>query len=102
MAVTPEKKVKEQCVKILKEEKCYYFFPVQMGLGRAGIPDIICCVDGYFLAIECKAGKNVTTRLQDKELEKINASGGAAVVVREDEQLYLRGVIKLCRARIVK
>ena len=41
MALTPERKVKQQVVNLLKEYDVYYFFPAANGLGRAGIPDII-------------------------------------------------------------
>jgi hypothetical protein len=54
------------------------------GYGRAGIPDIIVCHKGKFLAIECKAGYNKTTLLQEREIVNIHKAGGAAIVVRED------------------
>ena len=83
MAKTPEKKVKESVCKVLTEYGVYYFFPVTGGFGRSGIPDIVCCYKGNFLAIECKAGKNKTTALQDAEILKINRAGGVALVVNE-------------------
>ena len=55
MATTPEKKVKDKVVGILKEEDVYYFFPATHGYGRSGVPDIVACVNGLFLAIECKS-----------------------------------------------
>jgi Holliday junction resolvase len=97
MALTPEKKVKNQCVEILKEHEAYYFFPAANGLGRAGIPDIIVCLHGYFIAIECKAGKGKTTALQDRELQRIRNAGGVALVINEnnmqDLKLYLKSLI---------
>ena len=72
MAATPEKKVKDAVCKILKQRGAYYFFPVTGGFGRSGIPDIIACYKGNFVAIECKAGKNKPTALQDAEMFKIN------------------------------
>ena len=85
MAQTPERKVKAQVADILKEYGVYYFFPPANGLGRAGIPDIIACAWGQFLAIECKAGKGQTTALQERELAAIRAAGGWAMVVRETD-----------------
>jgi len=93
MAQTPEKKVKDKVVKILKEEGVYYFFPFSGGYGRSGIPDIICSLDGLFLAIECKAGKGTTTKLQDREIRRINESGGLALVIDEMNLDELRGFI---------
>jgi len=94
MASTPEKKVKEKCVKIIKEHDVYYFFPQMNGMGRAGIPDIICCANGKFLAIECKAGKGKTTALQDREIAAIQAAGGVALVVNELNLAELEQTIK--------
>ena len=48
-----------------------------------GIPDIIVCHHGNFIAIECKAGNGKTTRLQDRELDNINKAGGVAIVINE-------------------
>ena len=83
MAATPEAKVKAAVKKILDAEKVWHFAPASNGMGRAGIPDIICCHNGRFLAIECKAGKGKTTALQDRELAAIEAAGGATIVVNE-------------------
>ena len=81
---TPEGKVKDKVVKILKQYGVYYFFPVTGGFGMSGIPDIICCHNGRFIAIECKAGKNKSTALQDAHLARIRAAGGVAVVINEE------------------
>jgi Holliday junction resolvase len=83
MAQTPEGKVKADVVTILKKEGVWYFIPVSNGMGQSGIPDIICCVSGRFLAIECKAGRNKPTALQTMQIERIRHAGGAAAVVNE-------------------
>ena len=84
MAMTPEKKVKQKVAKLLKEAGAYYFFPATGGYGRSGVPDIVGCFKGNFFGIECKAGKNTTTALQELELEKIKKSGGRAIVINEE------------------
>jgi Holliday junction resolvase len=84
MATTPEGKVKAKVVKLLKERGVYYFFPATFGMGRSGVPDVVCCRGGRFLAVECKAGKGKTTALQDREIEAIRAAGGTALVINED------------------
>jgi Holliday junction resolvase len=83
--MTPEAKVKLAVKKILDELGIYHFSPFQAGMGRSGIPDIIGCHKGRFIAIECKAGKNTTTALQRRELNAITAAGGFAAVVWEDD-----------------
>ena len=81
---TPEGRVKDKVTKLLKSHNVYYFFPVTGGYGVSGIPDIVCCHNGRFIAIECKAGKNKTTALQDRQLELIRQSGGIALVINEE------------------
>ena len=84
--MTPEKKVKNAVVKILKEygHELYYFFPVSGGYGASGVPDIVGCYFGRFFAIECKAGKGKTTALQNKNIAQIREADGRVMVVNED------------------
>ena len=84
MASTPEKIVKLSVVKLLKQYGVYFFFPATHGYGKSGVPDIICCIKGRFLAIECKAGNNEPTALQKREILQIQQAGGMAMVVKED------------------
>ena len=95
MAMTPEKKVKDKVAKVLKQLGAYYFFPATGGYGRSGVPDIVGCYNGKFFGIECKAGKNTTTALQELELEKIRKAGGIGLVVNEknvgDVERLVRG-----------
>ena len=89
MAQTPEAAVKAAVKRILDAHNVYYFPPATGGYGRSGVPDIVCCVNGRFLAIECKAGKGKTTVLQERELQAIRDAGGMAVVINEDNLDYL-------------
>ena len=97
MAATPEKKVKVAVRKLLTEFSVYHFSPAANGFGRAGIPDIICCFKGRFIAIECKAGKGTTTALQDRELAAIRTAGGMAMVVNENNLLELKEKLQWMR-----
>jgi hypothetical protein len=94
MAQTPEKKVKDKCVKLLKAHDVYYFFPATHGFGRSGVPDIICCVNGRFLAVECKAGENKPTALQEKEMADIRKQNGIAIVINEDNLTMLGSILR--------
>jgi Holliday junction resolvase len=90
---TPEKKVKDKVRKVLAEYGVYNFMPATHGYGRSGVPDIIACINGQFIAIETKAGKGTTTALQDRELKLIEKSGGKTFVINENNiqelELYL-------------
>ena len=94
MAQTPENKVKAKIVSILKGEGVYYFLPATHGFGRSGVPDIVGCVNGKFLAVECKAGKNTPTALQLREIAAINTAGGIALVVNEDNIEMVRDYVR--------
>lgn len=94
MARTPEGRVKDACVAVLQRHGAYYFFPVMGGYGRSGVPDIVACHRGRFLGIECKAGANKPTALQEKELLTIRKAGGEAMVIREDSIDLLEAWLK--------
>ena len=80
-----EKCVKQQVVKMLKERHVYYFFPVAGAYTSIGVPDIVACIRGRFVGIECKAGNNRPTELQLRNLEDIRDNGGVALVVNEND-----------------
>jgi len=95
MAMTPEAKVKKVVVQQLKDVGAYYFYPVTGGYGGSGVPDVVGCYNGLFFAIECKAGKNKPTKLQEKNMEWIADAGGLTWVVNEDN---MRSVAETLRA----
>ena len=43
---------------------------------KDGVPDILCCFQGFFLGIEVKAPKGIPSRLQIYNLKKIDEAGG--------------------------
>ena len=87
MASTPEVLVKTKIKKILKENGVWYAMPIGTGFGNSGVPDFLCCVNGRFLSIEAKAGRNIPTALQEKNMRDIRIAGGVALVVNEDTAL---------------
>lgn len=96
--MTPEGKVKQAVVKLLKQHGVYYFFPATHGYGRSGVPDVVCCVkgasgNGHFVAIECKANGNTPTALQEREMQSIREAGGAVIVISETNLPMLEGFL---------
>jgi len=77
--MTKESEVVAQVERILRKYKAYY--TKQKGVG---VVDIIVCYRGMFLGVECKAGFNKPTLLQEREMADIHKAGGSAMVVRED------------------
>lgn len=90
MAMTPEARVKAKVKDKLKALDAYFFMPATGGYGASGVPDIVACLNGRFVGIECKAGDNKPTALQEKNLQAIYQNGGIALVINE------ANVDKLC------
>lgn len=55
--------------------------------GTAGIPDIIACYHGGFIAFEVKTKSGKVTALQEATMQKIRKAGGQAFVVRSLEEV---------------
>ena len=94
MAMTPEAKVKKKIVEQLKALKAYYFFPATGGYGKSGVPDIVGCYKGKFFGIECKAGKNTPTALQEMNLKQIAEAHGLAYVVNEENMHDIKQLLE--------
>lgn len=63
---------------------------------KKGIPDILACVKGTFIAIEVKADKGKPSELQIHNLKKIDAAGGYAILLYPDDYyLFLDLLIHL-------
>ena len=92
--MTPEAKVKKKVVDVIKKYGAYYFFPATGGYGRSGVPDIVCCYRGVFIAIECKAGNNKPTPLQEAEMDKIRKAQGFVLVVNETNIVDVEVLLK--------
>ena len=61
--------------------------------GRKGIPDVVGCINGKFIAVEVKTPEayskkdNNTSDLQRYHIDKIHAAKGAAIVAHSVEQV---------------
>ena len=55
--------------------------------GTAGLPDIICCYRGRFVAFEVKVPGNKLTKLQETMIMKIEAAEGKAYKVTSVEEV---------------
>ena len=99
--LTPEGKVKAEIKKALDAEGIFHFSAV-MGLGKAGIPDIVCSFNGAFLGIEVKAtAKDKVTALQLRRTQEIRAAGGQVFLIHEENleafKKFLKDFLKLTK-----
>ena len=48
---------------------------------RAGVPDLLICYKGQFIALELKAPNGRVSKLQEVNINKINNAGGVAMAL---------------------
>jgi hypothetical protein len=87
--MTKEGKVKAKVKSILQAYDVYYFMPATGGFGKSGVADFIACFKDHFIAIECKTVSGEVTALQQKHLMQVQAHGGHAIVVNEENYAEL-------------
>lgn len=76
-----ESRISRQVVRWLNEQPDTWATAVTItGYARRGIPDILACVGGQFLAIEVKQPGKRPTPIQQHELEKLEAAGAVVCV----------------------
>jgi hypothetical protein len=99
MASTPESTVKAMVKGLLSLHDVYFVMPVSNGMGAHGVPDFMVCAYGRFVGIETKAGKKLPTDLQMSNLRRIDAAGGIALVINENNLQELEGVLHVLRIK---
>lgn len=85
--MTPHGQLCADICTFLKEHEIYYVRTNSHGYGRKGIPDILACYQGKFVAIEAKVGKDHLTPWQERELVSVRTAGGIALEVRSVQDL---------------
>ena len=63
-----EKHLQKQCIDYLKSKGIYYINQFGHGWGAKGAPDLICCINGMFVAFELKIKGN--TMQPDQQIHK--------------------------------
>jgi len=72
--------IQAKIIRYLKSQKIYAVKVINAN--RSGIPDLVCCLDGRFIAFEVKSDSGETSKLQDWNISQIKKSGGEAFPVR--------------------
>lgn len=91
-----EKTITNQILKYLKSLPECFAFKEHGGLyGTSGIPDIIVCYKGKFVAFEVKTEKGKLSKLQEMTIAKIQKANGMAFKVTSLEEVkeILKGVM---------
>lgn len=78
----PEAKLRQKVYRRLKKLDIFYMPIVGHPTQTRGMPDLILIIDGLFVGIELKAGKNKQSESQVEMEKKITKAGGKYYVVR--------------------
>lgn len=77
-----EKIFENKVKKFLKDNGCWFIkYWGGSQFTKAGIPDLLCCVNGYFVAIELKAKNGKASELQKYQISKIRDANGIGVIL---------------------
>ena len=83
-----EKDIVAAIMRLLKRiPRCFAWKEHGGMYGSAGIPDVICCLDGRFFAFEVKTPEGRLTKLQEQTIHRSKVAGGHAYVVRSVEDV---------------
>ena len=83
-----EKDFQRQILKELKKRHNDDFIYKTSDRYVSGIPDILMCINGIFVALELKWQAGTTKKLQLYNLRKIQKSGGYACILRKSKGVY--------------
>ncbi len=75
-----ESKIQAKIIKYLNGIGAYTVKTI--ATNRSGTPDILCCLNGLFVALEVKTDKGITSALQEYHIKKIHESGGVVKVAK--------------------
>jgi Holliday junction resolvase len=76
-----EKQFENKIKKFLKSHNIWFTKIWGGGYQKAGIPDILACVNGRFVAIELKGSSGKPTELQKYNIRRINECNGVGVIL---------------------
>ena len=83
----PERQIQRTVGRYLAQRGAWELNTHSMGYQRRGVPDLIACLDGRFLALEVKRPGRKPTPLQARTLARIRLAEGVAGVVHSVEEV---------------
>lgn len=70
---------------------------------KKGVPDVLACVNGYFVGVEVKGDAGKPSKLQLRNIDKIRCAGGFAMVLYPSAfdrfQKFVDGLLHDCFTR---
>ncbi len=98
----PETYFKDRVVRDLRTIPNIYFIKIQQ-IARCGDPDMLLCVNGYFVALELKRDeKEIIKPLQQHELNCIVKAGGLGMLTHPENWPIIFEMIKALSEKLPK
>lgn len=99
-----EKKFENKIKDFLQLRNCWFVKFFANSFTKKGVPDLLACVNGYFVAIEVKAENGRASDLQKLNIDRIRCAGGVAVILRpsqfDDFKKLIDKLLKLDRQKV--
>lgn len=89
-----EKTFENKIKKFLESQGAWHVKFFANSFTKSGIPDILACVNGYFVGIEVKAQNGKPSELQLYNVRKIREAGGFAWIVYPSGYEKLKSYLK--------
>ncbi|MCQ2978254.1 MAG: VRR-NUC domain-containing protein [Clostridia bacterium] len=80
-----EKNFENKIKKYLKDNGCWYVKYFANRMTKSGVPDILACVNSYFVGIEVKASNGKPSELQIYHREEIRKAGGISIILYPEQ-----------------
>lgn len=77
----PEKTFENKVKDFIEEQGGWQVKYFANRMTKKGIPDVLACINGFFIALEIKAQHGIPSELQIHQCKEIRASGGFAFIV---------------------
>ena len=88
-----EKNYENKIKTYLHSKKCYCVKYFGCMYSTSGTPDLLCCINGHFVAIEVKAQDGVPSELQLQKIKDIRKAGGFGYVAYPSGWNKLKDII---------
>ena len=84
--MSKESTIQRSCIKYLREQGAAVYNIAGGPLQSRATPDLLVCYKGHFVGLECKQPGAKCTKLQVRELDRIDEAGGVAAVVHSKDE----------------
>lgn len=95
-----EKQFEKIVRQYLEDHGCWVLKTWSNGVQREGVPDLLVCCNGHFLAVELKNETGKPSALQLWNIEQIRAANGIAIVLYPNQYELFKALVTQLQSRI--